>query len=373
MANLWTNQPERKERMNLLSTLSTEADAPAWTPSVGDTPPRSADSGLWDAIGAASAAIGGEMFYDRLLEVLTVLVDTDLVSLVRYSSLGAPDLVIPREIRDEVAVPYNSGLYAFDPFHHYWRTVAQPAVTSLRRLATAELWKSRYALEFMRAARISDEIAVFLPPIGGASPTLILDRAHGRFTAAELARVQRVFPLLAGLHNAHLKAIVSPSVIVHAEEKPLRLIDRSGKELAANLAWQKLTKNPKSGLSEALVELAAPGVTQASLPDGRLLIRSCLATDFGAAPGGSCEQVETPAPTRTKAPCDAWLAPLTHREQEIVMLTLEGYPIASIAKRLGVSRGTIKNHRLRLYQKLDITTERELFLTHLQHLQRVGR
>lgn len=373
MANLWTIQPERKERMNLLSTLSTEADAPAWTPSVGHTPPRSADSELWDAIGAASAAIGGETLYDRLLEILAVLVDTDLVSLVRYSSFGAPDLVIPREIRDEVAAPYNAGLYAFDPFHHYWRTVAEPAVTSLRKLATAELWKSRYALEFMRAARISDEIAVFLPPIGGASPTLILDRAHGRFTAVELARVERVFPLLAGLHNAHLKAIVSPGMIVHAEEKPLRLIDRSGKELAANLAWQTLSKDPESGLSEALAELAASGVTQACLPDGRLLVRSCLAADFGAAPGGACEQIETPALTRISAPCDAWLSPLTHREREIVMLTLEGYPIASIAKRLGVSRGTIKNHRLRLYLKLDITTERELFLTHMQHLQKAER
>ena len=156
---------------------------------------------------------------------------------------------------------------------------------------------------------------------------------------------------------------------IRDREKPLRLIDRSGKELAANLAWQKLCRDPNGGLREALVELAEPGVTQVSLPDGRLLIKSCLAADFGAAPGGSCEQVETPALTRTSAPCDAWLALLTHREREIVVLTLEGHPIASIAKRLGVSRGTIKNHRLRLYQKLDITTERELFLTHMQHLQ----
>ena len=104
--------------------------------------------GFWDAIGRASAAIGGETFYDRLLEVLSSLVEADLLSLVRYSSFGAPDLVIPREIRTEVAAPYDSGLYAFDPFHHYWRTVGEPAVTSLRRLAPAELWKSRYALEF---------------------------------------------------------------------------------------------------------------------------------------------------------------------------------------------------------------------------------
>src|SRR5262249_47404676 len=143
--------------------------------------------------------------------------------------------------------------------HHYWRTFGQPAVTSLRRLAPTEMWKSRYALEFMRAARISDEIAVFLPPLGGASPTLILDRAKGAFTAAELVRIERVLPLLAGLHSAHLKSIVSRGTISHAAEKPLRLIDRGGKELVANLAWKKLAENPENRLSETVARLVASG------------------------------------------------------------------------------------------------------------------
>ena len=33
-----------------------------------------------------------------------------------------------------------------------------------------------------------------------------------------------------------------------------------------------------------------------------------------------------------------------------------------IARRMGLSRGTVKNYRLAIYRKLDITTERELFL-----------
>jgi DNA-binding CsgD family transcriptional regulator len=359
--------------MSLLSPLSRDTQDRLGPRTAFKTPHKAASTGFWDAVGAASAAMGGETFYDRLLDVLGTQVETDLLSLVRYSSFGAPDLIIPREIRAEVAAPYSSGLYSFDPFHHYWRTVAQPAVKSLRGLAPAELWKSRYALEFLRAARISDEIAVFLPPLGGASPTLILDRANGRFTAAELAGVERVFPLLAGLHNAHLKAIISRGMIAHAAEKPLRLIDRSGKELTANLAWKNLAAEPGSGLAEALADLARPGATQASLPDGRLMIRSFLAPDFGAAPGGLCDQVEVPALSGPNAPSDSWLAPLTQRERQIVMLTLEGHPIAGIAKRLGLRPGTVKNHRLRLYQKLDITTERELFLTHMQHLRRAGR
>jgi len=356
--------------MSLLSPLSMNAHDRAWSWSATETSGTGTE--VWDAIEAASANIGAETFYDRLLEVLGAVVEADLLSLVRYSSFGAPDLIIPREIRDEVATPYNSGLYAFDPFHHYWQTVAKPAVKSLRRLASDELWKCGYALQFLQAARISDEIAVFLPPIGGASPTLILDRENGWFTPVELARVERVFPLLAGLHNAHLKVIVSRGMIADAAEKPLRLIDRSGKELAANLAWKRLAAEPGSGLAEALAAFASPGTTQTSLPDGRLLIRSPLAADFGAAPGGLCDQVEVPALAGPTAPRDSWLAPLTHREKQIVMLTLEGHPIAGIAKRLGVTSGTVKNHRLRLYQKLDITTERELFLTHMRHLRGVG-
>ena len=335
-------------------------------------PGKTNDSGFWDAAGAASAAIGGETFYDRLLEAVGTLVKTDLLALVRYSSFGVPDLIIPRQHRAEVEEPYSSGFYALDPFHHYWQSVALPAVKSLRRLAPAGLWKSRYALEFLRAARISDEIAMFLPPLGGASPTLILDRAAGRFTAGEFSRIERVFPLIAGLHNAHLKAIVSHGMISHTADRPLRLIDRSGKELAVNSAWKRLAAESGSGFAEAIARLSADA-PQIPLPDGRLLIRSALAGDFGAAPGGLCDQVEVPVLPAPSAPNDDWLAPLTHRERQIVRLTLEGHPIAGIAKRLGVSRGTIKNHRLRLYQKLDITTERELFLTHMRHLRGVGR
>ena len=338
-----------------------------------DVPYSMARLGFCDAIGRASAAIGDETFYDRLLEVLSSLVEADLLSLVRYSTFGAPNLVIPREIRSDVAAPYDSGLYTLDPFYHYWRTVGVPAIRSLRRLAPDEMWKSRYALEVLRAARISDEIAVFLSPIGGASPTLIVDRAAGEFTAAELARIENAFPLLVGLHNAHLKTVISHGLAADAAEKPLRLIDRCGEELAANGAWTRLAADPDSGLTEALVDLARSDKTQTWLPDGRLVVRSPLGVDFGAAPGGQCDQVEVSVTQAPGEPVNGWLMGLTLRERQIVELTLEGHPIISIANRLGVKRGTIKNHRLRLYQKLDITTERELFLTYVQQLRATGK
>jgi len=58
----------------------------------------------------------------------------------------------------------------------------------------------------------------------------------------------------------------------------------------------------------------------------------------------------------------------TPRERDIVHLILGGFSNDAIARRIGISVGTVRNHRKRLYAKLDITTERELFSLFLGHL-----
>jgi DNA-binding CsgD family transcriptional regulator len=64
-------------------------------------------------------------------------------------------------------------------------------------------------------------------------------------------------------------------------------------------------------------------------------------------------------------PADLW-PELSSRERELVKLILAGYPTASIAQKLGIAGGTVKNHRFHIYKKLDITTERELFLQYIE-------
>lgn len=65
-------------------------------------------------------------------------------------------------------------------------------------------------------------------------------------------------------------------------------------------------------------------------------------------------------------PPDLWTE-LSSRERDLVELILAGHPTAVIADKLGITVGTTKNHRRRIYDKLDITTERELFLQFFQH------
>ena len=51
---------------------------------------------------------------------------------------------------------------------------------------------------------------------------------------------------------------------------------------------------------------------------------------------------------------------LTQRESHIAALMLGGLAARDIARRLVLSPGTVRNHRVRIYGKLDITSEREL-------------
>jgi DNA-binding CsgD family transcriptional regulator len=101
----------------------------------------------------------------------------------------------------------------------------------------------------------------------------------------------------------------------------------------------------------------------------RVLHRERLDNNFRLAPAGylwTIEQLaEPPDDPLDRAEPDWFDRLLTPRERDIVRLVLDGHPTVSIAGKLGLSRGTVKNHRRRIYYKLDITTERELFLLYI--------
>jgi DNA-binding CsgD family transcriptional regulator len=59
---------------------------------------------------------------------------------------------------------------------------------------------------------------------------------------------------------------------------------------------------------------------------------------------------------------------LTNREQDVVQCILHGHSSKSLATELDISLSTVKIHRKHIYQKLDITTQSELFSLCLQLL-----
>lgn len=310
--------------------------------------------------------LGTGAFYDALLEILGSAAPHDLAALVRYSRAAPPDLIIPRVEPTVAMMAYYSHYYAFDPFYAHWKNGGEIGVYRLRAVDSG-IGRSRYAREFLTAMAIHDEIAVFLPPIGDAAPTLILDRARGIFTATEVARIRRLFPLLAALHSRHLSIFVTagidPGNSPIGAERPLRFVDAHGLQVFATQAWSRLAADPAT--AEALNVVTSRGPCTIRLPAQMNLRRTQLPPDFGPAPGGFCDEI-SPDLQIGMAEADLKLPPamaeqLSEREQEVVTLTLQGHPVIAIARKLGLSRGTVKNYRLAIYRKLDITTERELF------------
>jgi DNA-binding CsgD family transcriptional regulator len=327
-------------------------------------------------IARAIDRLGQPDFYDALLDILGNVAAHDLVALVRYSRCSPPDLILPRVEPNEAILSYHRHFHALDPFHLHWKDGGDTGVFRLRALAS-DIGRSRYALEFLKAMSIHDEIAVFLPPVGEASPTLILDRADGNFTPSEVARVRALFPLFAALHRRHLSTFLAngaagPTGPI-APERPLRLVDQHGARVFATAAWDAVVADPDPEVIEALSIITDRGPCAMRLPGARLLRRTRLAPDFGAAPGGFCDEV-TPDPNPPgRAPVSGLPASLarqlTDREQQVVLLTLRGWPVIEIAKKLNLSRGTVKNYRLAIYRKLDITSERELFGEYMAAVQ----
>lgn len=64
---------------------------------------------------------------------------------------------------------------------------------------------------------------------------------------------------------------------------------------------------------------------------------------------------------------------LTAREQEIVRLLLAGHSTKSAARELDISDGTVKVHRKHIYQRLDISSQSQLFQLFLEHVALISR
>ena len=337
-------------------------------------PARKHDPGvIYQTASAVVDRLGKHDFYDRLLDMIGAQVPHDLAALVRYSKGARPDLVLPRIELTEVFETYREHFYAFDPFYHHWRETGEEGVFRLRAMDTS-LSRTRYAREFLRPAAIYDEIAVFLPRIGDASPTLILDRATSAFSEVEVARIRAAYPLLASLHRRHISMLVLSSH--DTAMSPLgfvgvsRIVDQHNQVILVSRAWEHIVGSGDADIAAAIQSIDAKGPCAVTVSRGRTLRRTRLPGDFGPAPNGYFDEVVV-APNDHSA--STWQLPpalqekLTPREIDIVRLMLKGHPVIDIAAKLGIGRGTVENYRHRIYDKLDITTERELFLE-INHL-----
>ena len=324
------------------------------------------------ALGRAAGAVGQERFYHALLDAFGMCLAHDLSAVMRYSPFSQPDLLFGSDYGPEFQQAYARDFYRFDPFYQYWKDIGCPGVVSLLVVVKTEADRDRYVSTILADIGVTDEIGIFLPPVGRSSLAMFLDRCGGTFSPDELETAQSLYDLLAGLHAAHVNAVFGSARLetggagaLLAGSKPTRVLDRACHEILRNEAWTAYERQHAGPLTDAMQALATEGQTRIG-PD-LILHRATLPTDFHLAPCGLVDTIEplglSPMVPSQLAMPDRMRGLLTRREQDIVGLMLRGYPTKKIAGQLGLTQGTIKNYRRRIYDKLDITTEREVFLS----------
>ncbi|TPL54331.1 helix-turn-helix transcriptional regulator [Mesorhizobium sp. B2-4-6] len=158
--------------------------------------------------------------------------------------------------------------------------------------------------DLLTSEGVSDDIVVMLPDSNGATLVLCWDRAKGQFSVRTVLLLRTYLALANSIHQTHLG---TPNA------NPTAQTEQVSDALSATRGA------PPSLLFDSAVETYSPGN----------------------------------------------LAP---RELQIVHLSLRGYHNAAIAKAMGISHQVVKNRKRMVYDKLDITSERELFRLFLDHI-----
>ncbi|MGH6718546.1 MAG: helix-turn-helix transcriptional regulator [Alphaproteobacteria bacterium] len=329
---------------------------------------------LFTGFADAARAIGTPRFHAALLGVLKGITPWDAAEIVRYSRYAAPDFLEHEGIDPAHVQTFMAGYYRFDPFFGWWREHGRADVLTLRGASRPDDLGGPYFTAFLPRTGITDTLGLFLPTTGGCAIALFLESYGRRFTAAAVRRVKRAFPLFLALHETHMERALTDLRLGERRahgDRAVAIFDREGREVFASPAWENAlaARSELRTAADALLRDAAAGrqVHTGPIQAEPLGQRSSLA------PEGTILVFEPGAPALPPLDFDAAFGSfargtLTRRETQIARLILTGYPTAAIAKVLGIGRGTVKNHRRRLYDRLDITTERELFSLFLETL-----
>jgi DNA-binding CsgD family transcriptional regulator len=254
--------------------------------------------------------IGRPAFYGELLKVLGKHLAADLSMVMRYSRRKAPEYVIYDGLEPEHMDMYRRGLYRVDPIYRLCRERRGQGVKDLASVSTPSERSGDYFNIFLQLTGMADDLVMLLPVDAEASIGIVYERKT-TFNSREIAEMRALFPLIESVHQVHQNVI-------------------------------RTQRGSQSGTSNN------PGTSDDP--------------EEGSAESGL-------RPIDHKAVLSSFLRrELTPREHDIVHLILIGYPNAKIAERLKLSVNTVKNHKKRIYVKLDITTERELFLAFVNFL-----
>lgn len=330
---------------------------------------------LCDGIATAAGRIGEPGFHRALLDSWRGLVDGESGQVMYFDRNDLPRYLDVFDTSADVRHLYQSGFGRWCPFYRYWQDVARPGVRSIAELTHNDVDYGEYFSVFYPKTGMVDEIGALLPVGSEAAIGVFLERSTP-FRADEVEMLRNTWHPFDALHRAHVRLLTERTMRDHASDVsaiPVAIFDRHGREVSGNESWRELVQ-PHRRWMPAIRDALASDARTTPLDAGAALIVSELPPCFVLAPGGRLCAILPETQTVDGSDLGGFLiGRLTPRERDIVGLVLQGHPVAAIAARLQLSENTIKSHRKRLFAKLDITTERELFVMFVEHLTRGTR
>ncbi|MEG6509961.1 helix-turn-helix transcriptional regulator [Methyloligella sp. 2.7D] len=322
--------------------------------------------GLFESLGEVAEAVGSARFYPAMAECVAKSFRADRYLAIRYARFSRPEFLVNASMTEAATEDYLRSYYRIDPLLRMVRTGVERNVLTfdqLRRSGTDTL----YYEAMYRTAEILDELVILLPTVGGIWTAICVDRAETLFDEREIDIAERLYPLLSKLHGLHVERCVFGWRGGYLDDSQIAfmMIDTEGHVALRNALWKSRVSEAREERIRSLAEAQASGCEK--LDEGLVVHWETLDQQNAVAPGGKAYLLEEPSPGYVDLAENelvekfAEIHQLTPKEKEIVTRLLKGQPPALIAEQMGLTSGTVRNHKHRLYNKLDITTERELF------------
>lgn len=328
---------------------------------------------LEEALARCCASVGTADFIAVLVALPGFLLDCERALVVRYTRFARPEFLLNTSLTPAAIDVYQRGLYQLDPLLRQVESGRLRPVCTFRQIH-AEEGGGEFYDEIYRHGMIHDELAIMIPVAGGGCLALCFDRGGSEFSVAEIDEARRWWPLLQELHRLHLRTCLLNGLgsLFGGGSVCVLALAETGAVFYRNDAWTRLA-HPLDESSLIARALQFPAGTPASFGGGivywdvfaspREDVRQCRLVFFETDDAG-----EAPLDVHARLTDFCHRHGLSPRESEIVLQMTRGCHNASIARRLGLTVGTIKNYKRRLYEKLDVTNEREVFTLIITHL-----
>jgi len=310
--------------------------------------------------------IGTPGFYPAMMAAALDAAPSEDAQVIHYPAAG-----VPRYVVDERTPPHLRRLYAefssYDPFLRDWRTRRAPGLRRLDEVQPLDYDEGGYVTGFYGKTGYVDELGLVFPALIRSAVGVFVQRGE-RYRQDDIDRLRGLFGPLRRLHAAHRRqAFLSAGC--SRQDVGIAVVERSGALTLVSEGLRALAGH------ELAVAQAMAGCGEAG---GPVSTRCGVAVvtplgDFPFAPGGCLVAFGGSDGALLDHALDSFgQGLLSRRERQIVRLVFAGYGSGHIASELGIAEGTVKTLRKRLYYKLDVTSERELFALFLDHIRRAG-